>query len=300
METPIGAVGSAETRSAADRGHAPVWLLLLMVGIAPACLITAPDPEGTDYRCEVSPICPPGFMCVDGRCVDDVGPDAASDGAVLDAAPADAAAADAAPADAAAATTLVFGESDRSDITGVTRDTFLNELVPANNWGSHPDLHADLVKPHVTLLSFDLAAIPAGSTVVEATLSLRTIDVFLTVGTVQCYELLEDWQEGTADNAPGVSNWDQRLPSTSWTAAGAGPGSRDVDILAELAPYEADTRFDATLPTAVVQRWVDTAADNHGIVLVANDSGVGEVKFASREHPTASARPELTVTFFAP
>ncbi len=295
-------VGSASPElrvgGAADRSLAAV-LAFLMVSLAPACFIAAPDPEGTDYLCETSPICPPGFRCVDGRCVDDVGPDAASDGAVLDAAP-DGAVLDAAHPDAAAASTLVFGESDRSDITGDTRDTFLNEIVPANNWGSHPDLHADLVKPHVTLLRFDLAAIPAGSTVLEASLSLRTIDVFLTVGKVQCYELLEDWQEGTGDNTPGLANWDLRLPSTSWTAAGAGPGSRDVDVLAEIAPYEADARFDATLPAAVVQRWVDTASQNFGVVLVAIDSGAGEVKFASAEHPTASARPELTVTFSAP
>jgi hypothetical protein len=53
------------------------------------------------------------------------------------------------------------------------------------------------------------------------------------------------------------------------------------------------------LSPAVVQSWVDNAANNQGIIIADTDNTDG-FDFTSRESTTSSLRPKLTVAYTAP
>lgn len=193
--------------------------------------------------------------------------------------------------------TLVFGETPAADVTGVTADTYLDGANPTLNYGGDVIARVDADPARVVLLRFDIAAIPAGATIDAADLALTTAADALEQGAIQLYEVTEDWAEGEAVGAAAPANWTQRTAATDWTSAGAGSGSRTTTAMTELAPVAAATRYTTAVPIDLVQRWVDGAADNRGLVLIPIDAATHGVDFETSESATAAARPTLTITF---
>jgi hypothetical protein len=157
----------------------------------------------------------------------------------------------------------------------------------------------------VTLIRFELAfEVPRCSAVQAATLRLHTNGDNLGGGsTVMAYEVLEDWDEGTntvLTGSTGVASWNKRKPNTAWTTAGAGaPGSHGGSFVGTFAPTSTETDHPMTLNATVVQRWVDTPATNHGLVLVIEGS-TSDVHFYSTESGMTSKRPALVLTYREP
>lgn len=159
------------------------------------------------------------------------------------------------------------------------------------------------------LVRFDLAAIPAGSTVTSVSLRLYCSAAGVTSQhPVALHRLLASWGEGTslafggggANSTPGDATWINRFhPGQPWTTPGGdfvatASGSRNVGgqgfyTWSSTAGLVAD-----------VQQWVNDPATNHGWLLKGNEVTQQSVKrFDSRE-AGAGTRPQLTVVFTPP
>lgn len=158
------------------------------------------------------------------------------------------------------------------------------------------------------LLAFDLSAIPPGSGIDAVELRLhqsRARDGH----EVAVYRLFESWGEGSADAGssgagtvatPGDSTWVNRFhPASPWQTPG---GSRAAQASATRlvgADNEHYTWSGAGL-VADVQRWVNDPAQNHGWLLIGDESLVQNAKrFESREFGGSSA-PQLRVVYTPP
>jgi len=203
--------------------------------------------------------------------------------------------------------TLSFGERPTATIHGLTRDSWLASEFPANNYGASLLIHSDASPLHGALLRFEIAAIPPGSVVISASLSVYVYEVVgyeLTGGQVDARPLLEDWTEGTGlePGTPGIASYTERVAGVPWTGIGATAGSIDVGTVA----FSFVTGIDALSPgaesvvaidTGVVQHWIDEPTANFGVKLDATSDGVG---FDSSNHPMADRHPLLQITFLPP
>jgi hypothetical protein len=205
--------------------------------------------------------------------------------------------ADAALDDAAASLTLAFGESDGADVAGVTVDTTLDAANPTFNYGADLTARVDADPSRVALLRFDISSIAPGATVTAAELALTTAADALEEGSVQIFEVTENWAEGDAVGAAGPANWTQRTTNNDWTTPGAGSGSRAPAAMSELVPSTAATRYPVALPIELVQRWVTDPSSNRGFVLVPINAATHGVDFESSESAATASRPSLSITF---
>ena len=171
------------------------------------------------------------------------------------------------------------------------------------------------------LLAFDVVgAVPAGSTITEVTLTLRSTRAHGSTNPIRMHRLTANWGEGTsfAPDPAGSGTtatvgdatwshrfWDAAPPGgsggTLWAVEGGDfvqPVSSTVNVSGTGAYVWPST---ATL-VADVQGMLDNPASNFGWVLIANEALLSSAKrFASREYTTNTAyRPRLTVTFTPP
>jgi hypothetical protein len=176
----------------------------------------------------------------------------------------------AAPGDSSTMT-VTFGENPTDMYRGVTEDTELSSLLPANNDGGDDTVAAGLNA--TLLLRFDVSALTASAPrVVAATLHLMGDDGSLTNVTMTVHRLREAWTEGAQDNAAGIANWTERTSTASWSAAGAAPPSRDASAMGTFT-YQTFMPETVSLEVATVQEWIDTPATNFGIAITATTVG---------------------------
>jgi hypothetical protein len=165
------------------------------------------------------------------------------------------------------------------------------------------------------VLKFDVTSIPAGSTITSATLTLT-----LTQGNTEAdpqflHRVLASWGEGTSDTGddtlnPGGSGdfsttndatWIHRFYSgTTWTTPG---GDFDPNFSAGTVVGDVDgpQNFSGAGLVADVQAWLNAPATNHGWLVKGLEGGPRNAKrYASRNNPTPSLRPALTITFTPP
>jgi PKD repeat protein len=157
------------------------------------------------------------------------------------------------------------------------------------------------------LLAFDIAgSIPAGSTITEVALTMTVSRTRSGAQTVGLHRVISDWGEGPS-NAPGNegggtaamngdATWSARIfPDQPWTQDGgdflASPSSE-----AEVAGIGTYTWASSSALIDDVQRWLDTPAENVGW-LVSMSTGGRTKRFNSRENPSATTRPILTVEY---
>jgi hypothetical protein len=142
------------------------------------------------------------------------------------------------------------------------------------------------------LLRWDLSHVPPGSTVDAASIRLQVLDSSTQAFTA--YKLLPSWSESNV-------NWTNRAAGTPWQQPGAtGPADR----ITGMGGWSLSSTGSVTLeldPTAraIVKSWIDNPASNFGLS-VASASNNDAISIATREHPTSSYRPKLTVDYTAP
>jgi len=160
-----------------------------------------------------------------------------------------------------------------------------------------------------SLMRFDIAAaVPAGATISSVTLTLHCSSAAGDVEVHSLHRLLTDWGEGTSDAAgaegqgitatTGDATWlNTFYPSSFWATAGgdfAAASSSDANV--DLA--DAFYSWSSAQMAADVQAWLNQPATNFGWLLQGNESLSGTAKrFDSRESPTVSFRPALTITY---
>jgi hypothetical protein len=161
------------------------------------------------------------------------------------------------------------------------------------------------------VLAFDVAgAIPAGSTIVSAQLTM-TVNMTISGSVAMFLHALQaDWGEGRSDTGPsgggagmpataGDATWIHTFfPGSVWTPAGG-------DFVS--APSASTSvggagawSWTGGQMVADVQGWLDTPSTNYGWLMKSDELSVFTTKrFASREEPDISIRPTLVVTFMA-
>lgn len=253
-------------------------LLIVLALVAAGCGFESPSFEGTAYRCELpAASCPPGFTCLGGVCL------AGEDAAV----PEDGDDGDGPPADVDAAPDLdpTFGERPDAEFTNVNLDTSLASDEPTGPARGGTDfLEIDAGPETVTLMRFELSALPTTATVVSATLEVTVFDP-LENGEFEGHAVLQSWAELTA-------TWNDRDVGMPWAGPGASNASRDNAVLGTFAPRTTGT-FTVTLAPAIVQGWIDAPATNFGFRWhsTSNDGRGGQLR--SSEYPVALERPIL-------
>jgi len=161
------------------------------------------------------------------------------------------------------------------------------------------------------VLAFDVAgAVPSGSTITSATLTLTLVNAAPGFRIHSLHRLLTAWGEGAsidfggqgAPSEPGDATWIHTyFPDQYWAVPGGdyvptACASQSVGVLAGPVVW-------ATTPAMVadVQLWLDDPASNFGWILIGDESVVHTAKkFASREWPDLALRPKLTVEFTLP
>jgi hypothetical protein len=158
------------------------------------------------------------------------------------------------------------------------------------------------------VIAFNLASIPAGSTITSATLHMNMSRTSSgTARTVTLYKLLADWGEGTSNasneegrGAPATPNdatWRHRFFSSSFWATQGGNFSTTPSASTAVGGVGAYSWSSPQL-TADVQSWLNTPASNFGWAIVGTEGTSTTAKrFDTRE---SGNPPVLAITYTPP
>jgi hypothetical protein len=185
----------------------------------------------------------------------------------------DAAGNSSAPSTQAAA--VVSGGAVQTVVLSPTEDTYAVQGTPSTNYGTSASMNSrGGSSSFVAYLKFTLPAAPAGTSLVGATLSVRT----------------------TTDAAAGSA--DSHVVSLSsavgWTETGLTWANRPAvgsSVGSFAPPTVPDARYNAILNAASV------AALAGPVTLAVNSTSTDSFQFWSRNFATTSARPTLTLTY---
>jgi uncharacterized repeat protein (TIGR01451 family) len=161
-------------------------------------------------------------------------------------------------------------------------------------------------------IKFDLTAIPAGSTIQSATLTLHMSMSRAGPETVALHRALQNWGEGTSNAALGGTGsgegdgvqattgdvtWLYTFFNTkSWNT----PGGDFVATASASTSVGGVGSYEWTGPglSADVQQWVNNPATDFGWIVTGDETNKPSAKqFDTRENTTAANRPTLTITF---
>lgn len=190
-----------------------------------------------------------------------------------------------------AQTTTVAFQQGVNGYSGMT-DTTIRSSASSTNYGSDALLLVDGdPADFAVLLKWDLSSIPAGKTVVSATLTFNVTDG--SPSGYEIYALKRAWSESAA-------TWSKYSTGNSkWQTAGAsGASDRESTVLGTLVASSPGT---VTLNlngagVAKVQSWVASPASNFGFI-IQNYANIDGIDFTSSEGVTAAQRPVLTIVY---
>ncbi len=192
-------------------------------------------------------------------------------------------------------TTISFqeGVAPDSGYDGAT-DVTIAEGAPLTNDGGNASCYIDGDDGGgddlSTLFRWDVSAIPAGSNIEQASITLNVFNV--SPNTYELFRVLRDWVENEA-------TWNIYSSGNNWQTPGAlGALDRGSDILGAFTP--ANSGFQTIQLNAdgiaLVQSWVDDPSTNGGIILA--DSGATDgADFDCSETGSAANRPKLSLTY---
>lgn len=157
------------------------------------------------------------------------------------------------------------------------------------------------------LIAFDLASIPAGSTITGATLTLHMSRTAASSELVRLHRATTAWGEGASDasgeegggaaTAPGDATWIHAFsPGSFWTTPG---GDYEAEFSAETVVVgNGFYSWSSAAMIADAQLWLDQPDLNAGWFILTPEELAGVAKrFDSREHPDAKLRPSLRVSY---
>jgi hypothetical protein len=153
-------------------------------------------------------------------------------------------------------------------------DTYTNTATPTTNNGSKTLLDVDGAT-QITYIQFNLASIPAGASVSQATLKLY-VNAVTTAGSFNVDYVNGAWAENTI-----TSNLAPALGSTIQSGVSITTADKNQYILINVTP--------------AVVAWLDGSQPNDGLALVAD--GTFNATFDSKENTTTSHTAELDIVF---
>ena len=161
------------------------------------------------------------------------------------------------------------------------------------------------------VIAFDIAgSVPAGATINTVALRLNMSMTLAAAQPVELHRLLADWGEGTSvapggggGGAPATTNdatWIHRFFNTvTWTNPG---GDFSPSVSARTTVGAPGSYVWGSTPEMVadVQGWLNNPGSNFGWLLLGNEATSQTAKrFDSKENPTPSSRPTLTIDYTA-
>lgn len=168
-----------------------------------------------------------------------------------------------------------------------TGDTYIYELNPTTTHGSATEIQVEIDTPNKRkrgLVQWNLSTIPAGSTILTATIEIRvnsapsTNDALININRVA-----EAWNEATA-------TWN------SFTTPGGTYGATiygTIPVAKNTPGIKTSTDI-----TALVQQWVNGTVNNYGVILRGSNNN-RPVSFASKDG-SVTPIPTLRVTYEPP
>ena len=169
---------------------------------------------------------------------------------------------------------ILFSSAMSSAQITPSADSYTNSADPTTKYGSATTLAVDGAS-EITYIQFNLASIPSGASVSQATLKLYVNSV-TTAGSFNVDYVTGSWAESTIDqsNAPPLGS----------------------AIASNVAITTADkNQYILINVTSAVEAWLNGSEANDGLALVAN--GTFNATFDSKENTTTSHPAELDIVF---
>lgn len=173
-----------------------------------------------------------------------------------------------------------------------TADAYIYQYAPTTNYDGSDQLRVGSKQIFATLLRFDLAQIPADSSVQAAWIDLFASGWGGSAATISAYRVLRGvtHSEATWNLAAAASPW--ALPGANSVGTDrAGQPERSFDATTVLRWYTFDV-------TSLAQQWVEGSLANNGVLLRgASSTSAAVFYFASANHGNAALRPRMVIAF---
>ncbi|OQB25718.1 MAG: Disaggregatase related repeat protein [Chloroflexi bacterium ADurb.Bin180] len=173
-----------------------------------------------------------------------------------------------------------------------TTDTYIYQYAPTANYDGSDQLRVGSKQIFATLLRFDLAQIPADSSVVAAWIDLFASGWGGSAATISAYRVLRGvtHSDATWNLAASASPWGLPGANSVGTDRGGQPES-SFDATTVLRWYTFDV-------TSLAQQWVEGSLANNGVLLRgAVPTSAAVFYFASANHGNAALRPRLVIAY---
>lgn len=171
-------------------------------------------------------------------------------------------------------------------------DTYFFKYAPTTNYCQSDTLIAGVKQQYVSLLRFDLSAVPAGVSVTRARLQLYANGWGGQDATLGTYVISRTVDIGNA-------TWENAQATQAWGAAGATDTLSDrSNLLAGAVRTNGVPRWYEMDVTRATRAWVQGDVPNNGLLLVTSyPSFTGTLRFASSQHSDESLHPKLLVSY---
>ncbi|MCM3005799.1 DNRLRE domain-containing protein [Priestia koreensis] len=178
-------------------------------------------------------------------------------------------------------------------------DTNIRSAVPAQTGGNDLEIGGGVGNGNAirSLLKFDLASVPADTTILSSSLDLYFSSTNSdTPINLNLYELTRDWNENEAS-----WNYAKISPSTAWTTKG---GDFNTTKLASVSGLTSPTTMDNELKKwevspSLIQKWKENTGSNYGFILKSDTESTNIYKkFISSENSVDEKyHPKLVITY---
>jgi hypothetical protein len=168
------------------------------------------------------------------------------------------------------------------------KDAEIWDQAPNNNYGNADETWVSSATSDTTrsLLQFNMGAVPAGSRILQATLSLERQSGSGADQPVSAHLIRNPWSEDSV-------TWNERETGADWDTAGA---DFDNPAVATTPIGPGNQRYAWNI-TPLVQGWVDGSYPNYGVALVAAIPGITGERFYTSDHADPSRWPSLSITY---
>lgn len=187
--------------------------------------------------------------------------------------------------------------------SGVT-DVTIADDTPTTNLNGETYLnvgeHNATVAVKKSLVKFDLSAIPAASTIIDATMTLTYQgDASDNARTLNVFRVKRAWSDSQA-------TWNVYTTGNSWTSAGCNDDTDDRDgtpvgSVAVPASPTLDTEVSITIDATAVATMINGGANgNNGFLLQNTGLNNDLLLYHSTEASTSGFRPKLVINYTPP
>lgn len=175
------------------------------------------------------------------------------------------------------------------------KDTYVSSTGNGNkNYGGANTLDVEAGRKN-GLLEFDLSSVPAGATLVSATLELFLVNDGNNDVQIDLHRVTQSWTEGTQTgngNADGAT-WNDYDGTNPWVTSG---GDYDSTVIVSATIPRGNNTWHQLDITALVSDWLNNTSPNEGLLLEQVGARDG-IQFASSENGNVTLNPRLTITY---